>query len=73
MAAIGVGLLVLFLGPRVEELLVLLLGPRVKELMATTVGDAIAKDSIPDRLASLNPPVGAVLVAPPSLLYVEGG
>ena len=43
-------------------------GPSVGE---PPVGVVIAKDSIADRPASLKLGVGAVLVAPPSLLYVE--
>ena len=49
-----------------------LLDPDVEELAVVLVGDVIAKDSIVDILAPLKPPLGAVLVAPPSLLYVEG-
>lgn len=66
-APTGVGLLVLD-GPGAEELVAV---PDTEPRLVL-VWDVIAKDSIVDRLASLKPPAGTVLVEPPSLLYVEG-
>ena len=65
MAATGVGLSVLD-APGVEEPVVF---PEPEELVP--VGDVIEKDIIVDKLASWKPPVGANLVAPPSLLYAS--
>lgn len=56
MAATGAGLL---RDPDVEE-------------PAVVLGDIITKDCIVNIFTSLKPPLGAVLVAPPSLLYVGG-
>jgi hypothetical protein len=67
MAAMGIGGMVL---DGTGEPVMVLLPECVGGLVP--VGEVTAKDIIDDKATSLKPLVGAVLVAPPSLLYVEG-